>query len=411
MISLLVEAALRSCALAFAIWLILAVTRARNPHVQKLIWSAVLIAALAMPLLILAPVVPPIQAPDYVLTLQAGGAGTAHSSLAWSGVLYVLVALALLWRYGSRLLQVWRIRRNAEPIAAERLAGFETAGLDLRVTADLQNPSTFGSTILLPMDFVEWRSQKLVAVLAHERSHVLRRDCYLLWLARLHTCLLWFNPLAWWLQRRLAALAEMTSDEAAVAALGDKPAYAQILLEFISRRTVSDVATAMARPGLTSRIERIISEVAPSVIPKLWQRILVIAALLPAVAAAAAPLGQTPMRLAQSDSSPASEQPSVKAGLTLPELMKYYPQEAERKGIEGLVQIQVSLDRQGRATDTLILSEYPLDMGFGAAASALAHVMEYNNPTGRPAQLSFKVKFALGQPTPAYGTTNFEGAQ
>ena len=413
MMSLLVDAALRSCALACALWLMLVLTRSRNPHVQKLIWSATLVAALAMPLLLRAPVVPPIQAPEYVVTLQTGGAGTAHSSLTWSGigVLYVLVALTLLWRYSIRLFQVWRIRHDAQRVNGEPLAELETAGLDLRVTAHLQNPSTFGTTILLPVDFVEWQRQKLAAVIAHERSHVVHRDCYWLWLARLHTCLFWFSPLAWWLQRRLAALAETTSDEAAVAALGDKPAYAQILLEFGSRRAVSDVAMAMARPGLTTRIDRIISDIAPSAIPRLWQRILVIAALVPAVAAAAAPLRQTPAHVPESDSGPAFQQPSVKSGLTLPELMKYYPHEAERKGIEGAVQIQVTLDRQGRATDTLILSEYPLDMGFGAAASALAHVMEYDNPTGRPAQLSFKVKFALAQPTPAYGTTNFEAAQ
>jgi hypothetical protein len=54
------------------------------------------------------------------------------------------------------------------------------------------------------------------------------------------------------------------------------------------------------------------------------------------------------------------------------------------------------------------LSEDPLVMGFGAAASMLAHVYEYDNPTGRPAQLTFNVKFELQHDHPAYGTTNFE---
>jgi hypothetical protein len=34
--------------------------------------------------------------------------------------------------------------------------------------------------------------------------------------------------------------------------------------------------------------------------------------------------------------------------------------------------------------------------------------MEYNNPTSRPAQLQFKVKFALNHAAQPYGTTNFE---
>jgi TonB family protein len=87
--------------------------------------------------------------------------------------------------------------------------------------------------------------------------------------------------------------------------------------------------------------------------------------------------------------------PSVKAWPDLPELKKYYPPEAERKHIEGTVVMQVTLDAEGRATDTLILFEDPPDQGFGAAASSLAHVMEFNNPTGGTAQLKYKVKFAL----------------
>ena len=75
--------------------------------------------------------------------------------------------------------------------------------------------------------------------------------------------------------------------------------------------------------------------------------------------------------------------------------MKYYPPDAERQGIEGMVDIQVTLDAQSHVTDTLMREEHPANMGFGAAASALANVMEFDNPTGHAAQLAFKVKFAL----------------
>jgi len=39
----------------------------------------------------------------------------------------------------------------------------------------------------------------------------------------------WFSPLSWWLHGRLTALSELASDDAAVAALGDRPSYAAIL--------------------------------------------------------------------------------------------------------------------------------------------------------------------------------------
>lgn len=43
-------------------------------------------------------------------------------------------------------------------------------------------------TGLLPTDFSSWSARKLAAVMAHERAHVLHRDCYVLWIAHLHAC-------------------------------------------------------------------------------------------------------------------------------------------------------------------------------------------------------------------------------
>lgn len=404
MIPLVVEAVVRSMALGLMLWLALSLTRSRNPHLHKMLWSTVLLASLAIPFVMRAHVTPVIQAPDYVLTLRGGGGEPAHWSAAWSGasVIYASIALTLLLRYVYSLFQMWRIRRNALVLHENW-----TGSLDVRVTTQLACPATFGSTILLPPGFPEWSAQKLRAVIAHEHAHVLHKDCYVLWLARLHTCLFWVNPLAWWMQRRLSALAEITSDEAAVTAVEDRARYAEILLEFAQQRAASAVVMTMARPNISRRIDRILSGIAPSAVPRRSKRMLVLAALLPAVAATAAPVGTGPMRLAQQANAAAG--PSIKTAVGLEQLEKYYPKDAMHRGIEGLVRIQVTLDAQGRATDTLILSEDPLDMGFGAAASTLAHQFEYSNPGNRTAQLTFNVKFALHHPESAGGTTNFEG--
>lgn len=403
MISLILEAVARSMALGLMLWLALLLTRSRNPHLHKMLWSTVLLASLAIPFVMRAHFTPVIQAPDYVLTLRGGAGESTHSRAAWSGasVLYASIALILFLRYAYSLCQMWRIRRNARV-----LHELWTGGLDVRVTTQVSCPATFGSTILLPPGFTEWSAQTLRAVIAHEHSHVLHKDCYVLWLARLHTCLFWVNPLAWWMQRRLASLAEITSDEAALTVVADRAGYAEILLDFARQRAASAVATAMARPDISRRIDRILSGIAPSSVPKLSRRMVALAALLPAVAATAAPVGSAPTRLPQQATESAG--PSIKTGVGPEELEKYYPKEAMRRGIEGLVRIQVTLDAKGRPTDTMILSEDPLDMGFGAAASTLVHHFVYDNPGNRPAQLSFNVKFALSQPAPAGGTTNFE---
>jgi TonB family protein len=76
-----------------------------------------------------------------------------------------------------------------------------------------------------------------------------------------------------------------------------------------------------------------------------------------------------------------------------PDLERYYPEDASRNHINGIVRITVTLDKAGRATDTHILSETPSNLGFGAAASTVAHLMSYSNPTGHEASVTFNIKF------------------
>src|SRR5690606_2705322 len=86
--------------------------------------------------------------------------------------------------------------------------------------------------VLLPEGWDRWPRGRLAAVLDHERAHVARRDPLVQWLALANRALFWFHPLAWWLERRLAALAEEASD-AAVLARGHRPLdYAEHLLVF-----------------------------------------------------------------------------------------------------------------------------------------------------------------------------------
>ncbi len=77
------------------------------------------------------------------------------------------------------------------------------------------------------------------AVIAHEMAHVQRRDPLVAMLAHVNRCLFWFHPVAWWLERALAAAAEHACDEAAVRTTGARETYAQTLLDMaqlVSRR-------------------------------------------------------------------------------------------------------------------------------------------------------------------------------
>ncbi len=130
----------------------------------------------------------------------------------------------------------------------------------MRVSDIVGMPVTFGSTILLPRECAEWDHTKCQAVLTHERAHIAHGDFYILLLAMLNRALFWFSPFAWWQVKRLAELAEMISDDAAIEVLADRPSYADILIEFAGDAPRAPAGLAMARANtVRPRVERILA--------------------------------------------------------------------------------------------------------------------------------------------------------
>ena len=121
------------------------------------------------------------------------------------------------------------------------------------------------STILLPTAWREWDDAKLDAVIAHEVSHVARRDALTQRLSLLHRAIFWFSPLSWWLDRHLADLAEQASDEAALSCGADRKHYARILLGFFETLHAAPgrvwwQGVSMAKAGQAEhRVERILA--------------------------------------------------------------------------------------------------------------------------------------------------------
>jgi hypothetical protein len=106
-------------------------------------------------------------------------------------------------------------------------------------------PVTLGAwrpIVLFPTAWRAWNEEKVRAVLAHELSHVVRKDALTRALAAIHRSVFWFSPLAWWLERHLAALAEQASDDAALHTGADRVFYATVLLGFYQ-----DLQSALGR--------------------------------------------------------------------------------------------------------------------------------------------------------------------
>jgi len=116
------------------------------------------------------------------------------ASIGRSGMaLYGFIAGALLLRLGIGL------RMSRRLLRASRATGRSADGIEIRESDRITTPAVLGilrNTILLPKDWREWDSAKLELVLAHEWSHVLRRDPAVQMLPAIHRALLWHNPLS-----------------------------------------------------------------------------------------------------------------------------------------------------------------------------------------------------------------------
>ncbi|MGB6469790.1 MAG: M56 family metallopeptidase, partial [Candidatus Acidiferrales bacterium] len=217
---------------------------------------------------------------ETIASAHSQQAATPRRSFNWPAAavaIYLVVAVLLLARLmfgfflSRRLLRASRtlhdssiVRKLAEianssagfrdiprPRALPRLA--ESDFVFVPVTLGVLRPA-----IILPAGWRDWDDAKLSAVLAHELSHVRRRDALAQHLSLIHRAIFWFSPLAWWLDRALATLAEIASDHAALAGGLDRIRYAETLLGFFeslqqSRRRVWWQGVSMAAAGNAER--------------------------------------------------------------------------------------------------------------------------------------------------------------
>ena len=314
-IQFLAEWALRSSILIVGGALLLRALRVRDPSVRLAAWTAMLGGSLAIPALtgalpklplvvmraapvrVEAPVVVQVDVPQPVRAVpqpdiqvesqnaslpnpiesaravpqlkskQASRSASASKPFDWARtalILYVLVALALLLRLCFGLVMSLRLLRSS------RGTGQVTEGIEIRESDRVNAPVALGimrPAIVLPGDWREWDAAKLNAVLAHECSHIRRRDPAVQLLSAIHRALLWHAPLSWFLHRQIVRAAEAVCDDAAVAATRDRTLYAEVLLEFMRRGVwrADWQGVPMARYGRADmRIDRILDGTALS---------------------------------------------------------------------------------------------------------------------------------------------------
>ncbi|MGA2182470.1 MAG: M56 family metallopeptidase [Bryobacteraceae bacterium] len=280
--SFLLDWAVRAAFLAAVAGLVVAVFRIRDVRTRLALWSAVLFGSLVLPAVrpFTPPLLPPLQAPVsaartharvHIVPRHLVRAAAAPSTTtaprrsylpevalgAWAAGTLLLLARLL-----TGLILARRAIRTAVPVAdgtrhMRGLRVLESARVSVPLTAGVLRPA-----VLLPQDWRGWDSERLRAVLAHERSHVERRDGLVRVAAQLHRAVLWFSPVSWWLDGHLADLAECASDDSAMAETMDRSAYAAVVLDFFraGKKRLAIEGLAMAQGGSAERrIDRILA--------------------------------------------------------------------------------------------------------------------------------------------------------
>ncbi|NRA25700.1 MAG: M56 family metallopeptidase [Opitutales bacterium] len=135
----------------------------------------------------------------------------------------------------------------------------------IRVSDAVPSPFLFGylnPTLMLPASADRWSTGKLVAVFAHEKAHVRRKDLWVRALAEAVTVVFWFNPLVWLAARRLRLAQEKACDDLALESGVEPLAYTSTLAQMASALIddLPDASTvSMARKStLRSRVEAVL---------------------------------------------------------------------------------------------------------------------------------------------------------
>jgi len=275
----LIDTSLRAAVIAAIVALILLTLRVRSSSVRHAAWATVLLAMLLLPVLpYLIPSIPisvPVPGgvfqketktldatptPAAILSSDFKSApirGTRHQAFfapnpkqkpIWPFAATVFYFLGV-FIFLSRALLGWRamsrIARECKPVALgagirPELRIFRAPVCESEVVAAPLTVGAISPRVIIPATWRKWPAEKLNAVLAHEFSHIRRRDTLIAPLSHLNRCLFWFHPLAWWLERKLAATAELACDDDAVRTIGGTKLYAEALL---------DMAKAVRRRG------------------------------------------------------------------------------------------------------------------------------------------------------------------
>lgn len=304
-VSLLLEVSWRSVLVAALVGGVLVIWRVKGGVVRHAAWTAVMVVMLLMPALI--AVVPdmPVQLPPFPtarpqatlavdvpaaepasrVDTAAVATTSAESTVEFapasvtfrptekpmSAITGPQLAVAI-WLAGIvinivMMIMGWRLARRL--IASARVSEIDPRVMESAAVAAPCAVGVWRVRVVVPRIWRTWPRAGRDAVLQHEFAHVQRRDLFVAFLTRLNRAVFWFNPLAWWLERRIAAAAEQACDEAVLMSGQDPQRYAAVLVEMAGAlrsgggRVAWQSIGMVDGGGLESRVDRVLTGEVP----------------------------------------------------------------------------------------------------------------------------------------------------
>lgn len=168
------------------------------------------------------------------------------------------MAAVIIWVGGAAALMLYnlitlkRLKRSLASAKKQEGGYFTSAAIETPFVLGIFSPK-----IYLPEGIC---GNELSYILAHEKTHLLRKDYLIKPICLFLTCLYWFNPFVWAAFFLMGKDMEMSCDEHVLNRLGEdiKADYSESLLQFASGRKYIAVPLAFGENGVKERVRNVL---------------------------------------------------------------------------------------------------------------------------------------------------------